>query len=101
MPSMHPNIYAAAHLRDQVFDAGVSLRDVQIAARRADPKTTMRTSGHGGTSIDTPTTSSQPSWPPASDSRRTRSVVVPMSGADVWRFRVAKCSRVGTKVTPA
>lgn len=24
------------------FDAGVSLRDVQIAARHADPKTTMR-----------------------------------------------------------
>ena len=25
-----------------MLDAGVSLRDVQIAARRADPRTTMR-----------------------------------------------------------
>ena len=28
--------------RSLQFDAGVSLRDVQIAARHADPKTTMR-----------------------------------------------------------
>jgi integrase/recombinase XerD len=36
MPRMHP------HMLSTSFDAGVSLRDVQIAARHADPKTTMR-----------------------------------------------------------
>ena len=41
MPRMHPHM-----LRDTfvttMLDAGVSLRDVQIAARHADPRTTMR-----------------------------------------------------------
>jgi site-specific recombinase XerD len=30
-----------------MLDAGVDLRDVQIAARPADPRTTMRQSGPG------------------------------------------------------
>ena len=30
------------NLRDDHVDAGVDLRDVQIAARHADPRTTMR-----------------------------------------------------------
>jgi integrase/recombinase XerD len=36
--------YAPSHLRHDhaCFDAGVDLRDVQIAARHADPRTTMR-----------------------------------------------------------
>jgi integrase/recombinase XerD len=38
MPRMHQ--HAAPHLRHH--HAGVSLRDVQIAARHADPRTTMR-----------------------------------------------------------
>jgi hypothetical protein len=33
--------HAQTLLRDNLLDAGVSLRDVQIAARHADPKTTM------------------------------------------------------------
>ena len=34
--------HAAAHLRHTMLDAGVDLRDDQIAARHADPRTTMR-----------------------------------------------------------
>lgn len=37
--------------------AGVPLRDVQIAARHADPRTTTGTTGSGTTSIGTPATS--------------------------------------------
>ena len=37
MPRMHPHTFVTTML-----DAGVSLRDVQIAARHADPRTTMR-----------------------------------------------------------
>jgi integrase/recombinase XerD len=49
------------------FDAGVDLRDVQIAARHADPRTTMRQVERARTWTATPTTSSPPSWPPARD----------------------------------
>jgi hypothetical protein len=41
------------------FGAGVDLRDTQIAARHADPRTTMRCE-HAPTSTGTPTTSSPP-----------------------------------------
>ena len=44
------------------FDAGVDLRDVQIAARYADPRTTMRYDGARKTLIATRTTSSPPTW---------------------------------------
>jgi integrase/recombinase XerD len=41
MPKMHP--YMLRHtFVTTMLDAGVSLRDVQIAARHADPRTTMR-----------------------------------------------------------
>ena len=46
---LHPNLNASrrTHTLRHTFvttmlDAGVSLRDVQIAARHADPRTTMR-----------------------------------------------------------
>ncbi len=45
-----------------MLDAGVDLRDVQIAARHADPRTTMRYD-----STATPTTSWPRIWPPAPD----------------------------------
>jgi hypothetical protein len=51
------------------FDAGVDLRDVQIAARHADPRTTMRYDRARQTSTATPTSSSPPTWPPAPDRR--------------------------------
>jgi integrase len=41
MPKMHPHMLRHTFVTT-MLDAGVSLRDVQIAARHADPKTTMR-----------------------------------------------------------
>ncbi|MFF5292205.1 tyrosine-type recombinase/integrase [Paractinoplanes globisporus] len=41
MPRMHPHMLRHTFVTT-MLDAGVSLRDVQIAARHADPKTTMR-----------------------------------------------------------
>ena len=41
MPRMHPHVLRHTYVAT-MLDAGVSLRDVQIAARHADPKTTMR-----------------------------------------------------------
>jgi site-specific recombinase XerD len=45
------------------LDAGVPLRDVQIAARHADPGRPRATTGPATTSTATPTTSSPPSSP--------------------------------------
>ncbi len=41
MPWMHPHMLRHTFVTT-MLDAGVSLRDVQIAARHADPRTTMR-----------------------------------------------------------
>ncbi|MCW3843377.1 tyrosine-type recombinase/integrase [Micromonospora yasonensis] len=41
MPRMHPHMLRHTFVT-AMLDAGVSLRDVQIAARHADPRTTMR-----------------------------------------------------------
>ncbi|MFC3738279.1 tyrosine-type recombinase/integrase [Paractinoplanes deccanensis] len=41
MPRMHPHMLRHTFVTT-MLDAGVSLRDVRIAARHADPKTTMR-----------------------------------------------------------
>jgi len=41
MPRMHPHMLRHTFVTT-MLDAGISLRDVQIAARHADPKTTMR-----------------------------------------------------------
>jgi len=41
MPRTHPRMLRHTFVRT-MLDAGVSLRDVQIAARHADPRTTMR-----------------------------------------------------------
>jgi integrase len=50
-----------------MLGAGVDLRDVQIAARHADPRTTMHYDRAARTWTATRTTSSPPSWPPAPD----------------------------------
>ncbi|MBQ0897324.1 site-specific integrase [Micromonospora sp. U56] len=42
MPRVHPHMLRHTFVTT-MLDAGVSLRDVQIAARHADPRTTMRT----------------------------------------------------------
>jgi site-specific recombinase XerD len=54
-----------------MLDAGVDLRDVQIAARHADPRTTMRQVRPARTSTVTRTTSWPPTWPPAPDRARS------------------------------
>jgi hypothetical protein len=41
MPKLHPHMLRHTFLTT-MLDAGVDLRDVQIAARHADPRTTMR-----------------------------------------------------------
>src|SRR4051794_30768209 len=41
MPNLHPHLLRHTFVTT-LLDAGVSLRDVQIAARHADPRTTMR-----------------------------------------------------------
>ena len=41
MPRMHPHMLRHTFVTT-MLDAGVSLRDLQIAARHADPRTTMR-----------------------------------------------------------
>jgi hypothetical protein len=71
-----------------MMDAGVDLRDVQIAARHADPRTTMRQSGFVRTSTLTRTTSCPPRWPPAlnracvfHDPGPGRRPALPMSGS--------------------
>jgi integrase len=51
-----------------MLDAGVDLRDVQIAARHADPAPPCATAGPARTSTGTLTTSSLPTWPLAPDS---------------------------------
>ena len=40
-PRMHPHMLRHTYVTT-MLDAGVDLRDVQIAARHADPRTTMR-----------------------------------------------------------
>jgi integrase/recombinase XerD len=41
MPKLHPHMLRHTFVTT-MLDAGVDLRDVQIAARHADPRTTMR-----------------------------------------------------------
>jgi integrase/recombinase XerD len=41
LPRMHPHMLRHTFVTT-MLDAGVNLRDVQIAARHADPRTTMR-----------------------------------------------------------
>jgi integrase/recombinase XerD len=41
MPPLHPHMLRHTYVTT-MLDAGVDLRDVQIAARHADPRTTMR-----------------------------------------------------------
>ena len=59
----HPHMLRHACVTT-MLDAGVDLRDVQIASRHADPRTTMRYE-HARTLTGTRTTSWPPTWPPA------------------------------------
>lgn len=66
LPRMHPHMLRHTFVTT-MLDAGVDLRDVQIAARHADPRTTMRYDRAAKTSTGTRTTSSPLTWPPARD----------------------------------
>ena len=59
LPRMHPHMLRHTFVTT-MLDAGVDLRDVQIAARHADPRTTMRYDRARRTSTATPTTFSPP-----------------------------------------
>jgi integrase len=63
---MHPQMLRHTFVTT-MLDAGVSLRDVQIAARHADPRTTMRYDRAARTSTDIPPTFSPPTWHPVRD----------------------------------
>jgi integrase/recombinase XerD len=75
LPRMHPHMLRHTFVTT-MLDAGVDLRDVQIAARHADPRTACATTEPARTSTDTPTTSS----PPTRLRHLTRQPVVPMTG---------------------
>ena len=62
----HPHMLRHTYVTT-MLDAGVDLRDVQIAARHADPRTRCGTTGPGRTWTATRTTSWPPTWPPAPD----------------------------------
>ena len=66
MPRMHPHMLRHTFVTT-MLDAGVSLRDVQIAARHADPRTTMRYDRARKNLDRHPTTSSPSTWPPEHD----------------------------------
>jgi hypothetical protein len=66
LPRMHPHMLRHTFVTT-MLDAGVDLRDVQIAARHADPRTTMRYDRARNNLDRHPTTSSPPTWPPAPD----------------------------------
>jgi integrase/recombinase XerD len=63
----HPHMLRHTNAVTTMLDAGTDLRDVQIAARHADPRTTMRTTGLAPTWTATRTTSWPPTWHPAPD----------------------------------
>ncbi|WP_442788418.1 tyrosine-type recombinase/integrase [Dactylosporangium sp. NBC_01737] len=62
MPRMHPHMLRHTFVTT-MLDAGISLRDVQIAARHADPRTTMRYDRAATTSTGIRTTSLPRTWP--------------------------------------
>ncbi len=72
LPRMHPHMLRHTFVTT-MLDAGVDLRDVQIAARHADPRTTMRYDRAARTSTATRSTSSRPTW------RRAHDPTLPMS----------------------
>jgi integrase/recombinase XerD len=87
MPRMHPHMLRHTFVTT-MLDAGVSPRDVQIAARHADPKTTMRYDRARKTSTATPTTSLSRTWPPEPDQPRRAQVelVIPDCGGGQERI---------------
>ncbi|MEW2330627.1 tyrosine-type recombinase/integrase [Micromonospora chersina] len=63
MPRMHPHMLRHTFVTT-MLDAGVGLRDVQIAARQPTREPPCAMTEPARTSTATPTTSSPPTWPP-------------------------------------
>lgn len=95
LPMRHPNMLQHTSVTT-MLDAGVDLREVQIAARHAESRATMRYDQAERTATATATTSAPPTSPPAPDPaqrpaasgarRRTRSLTSPGTGADHHRI---------------
>jgi integrase/recombinase XerD len=62
LPRIHPHMLRHTFVTT-MLDAGMDLRDLQIAARHADPRTTMRYDRPRKNLDRHPTTSSPPTWP--------------------------------------
>ncbi|WP_420883959.1 hypothetical protein [Micromonospora sp. CPCC 205547] len=60
---MHPHMVRHTFVTI-MLDAGVSLRDVQIATRHTPTREPCATTGQSRTSTGTPTTSWPRTWPP-------------------------------------
>jgi len=89
LPRMHPHMLRHTFVTT-MLDAGVDLRDQQIAARHADPRTRCDTTVPARTSIATPTTSSPRIWPqepdgPTGTHPSPQNAVVPTSGCVSFR----------------
>ena len=84
LPRMHPHMLRHTFVTT-MLDAGVDLRDVQIAARHADPRTTMRYDRARKNLDRHPNYISLPTWPREPDLRP----VVPRSGRKQKQFRRA------------
>ncbi|WP_405101185.1 tyrosine-type recombinase/integrase [Micromonospora sp. NBC_01412] len=68
MPRTHPHMLRHTFVTT-MLDAGVSLRDVQVAARHATREPPCATTGPARTSTGTPTTSWPRTWPPGRSQR--------------------------------
>ena len=84
-----------------MLDAGVDLRDVQSAARHADPRTTMRyESGPARTWTATRTASPPPTWPPVPDRTCVPRGLGPGGGPALPMSRRALCGVAWHRRTP-
>jgi integrase/recombinase XerD len=95
LPRMHPHMLRHT-FGTTMLDAGVDLRDVQIAARHADPAPQCVTTGPARTSTATSTTSSPPTWPPEHDLPMRERVC----RCAVAVVRTLGCDRVGRRIRP-
>jgi integrase/recombinase XerD len=84
--AVHPHMLRAAFIM-AALDAGVPLREVQIAARHADPRTTTIYDRRRQNFDRMPPTSSSPSWPAAEarpTPRGTGGWPLPGSWRELW-----------------
>ncbi len=100
---VHPHMLRAAFIM-AALDAGVPLRDVQIAARHADPRTTTIYDRRRESSTDTPHTPSSPTSQADNSSRANRRTVAALAvvmTASGWFVRRRDGGRVAVGVVSA